>query len=171
MRDTKMILEAHQWKSKLEQLAKETSKSHPKGVNPRKKSSKYDQKRTSTGVARFCQLCKDTDIPFAKYNLHAAKDCTNNGKYQSYMIGNAASCEEGKNKYKKEYKKLNGTHKKVLAQLKSFKRKYKSASTVKEVKKFGKKIPKGEDSSSDSSVDFSASSVSDSDSDTSVHSF
>ena len=53
-------------KTKLEQLAKETSKSHPKGANPRKKSSKYDQKRTSTGVARFCQLCKDADMPYAK---------------------------------------------------------------------------------------------------------
>ena len=53
-------------KAKLEQLAKDSSKSHPKGANPRKKSSKYDQKRTSTGVARFCQLCKDADMPYAK---------------------------------------------------------------------------------------------------------
>ena len=43
-------------------------------------------------------------MPFAKYNLHATRDCTNNGKYQSYMSGNAASREEGKgkDKYKRE---------------------------------------------------------------------
>jgi len=158
-------------KTKLEQLAKDTSKSHPKGTNPRKKSSKYDQKRTSTRVARFCQLCKDADMPYAEYSSHATKDCTNNGKYQSYMSGNAASRDEGKNKYKKEYKKLNKTRKKVLAQLKSFKKKYKSANSVKEFKKFGKKLPKGGDSSSDSSVDFSSSSDSSDDSNSSAGSF
>ena len=60
------------------------------------------------------------------------KDCTINGKYQNYMSDNATSCQKGKNKHKREYKKLNKTNKKVLTQIKSFKRKYKSASTVQE---------------------------------------
>ena len=105
VRDTKMILETHQKKAKLEQLAKDTSKSHSKGAIPRKKSSKYDQKRTITGVAMVCQLCKDVDMPFAKYNSHETKDCTINVKYQNHMSGNAASCEEVKNKYKRECKR------------------------------------------------------------------
>ena len=77
-------------------------------------------------------------------NLHATKDYTNNGKYQNYTSGSAASREEGKNKYKRECKKLNETHKKFFAQIKSFKERYKSASTVKAFGKFGKRFQREE---------------------------
>ena len=43
VRDTKMIFDTHQKTAKLEQLTKDSSKSHPKGENPRKKEgSKYE---------------------------------------------------------------------------------------------------------------------------------